>query len=170
MIGADYGVTDCGNPSSDAGLGRDSGISRVGGRARSEEAVKVSSLRIHGSEDDEDEPKDDGRDDDGYDGDGNGDDDEHVPVAHASSSDHRIALGKGKGLTSSFMSMISKIAESQQKRPEKSHPPTNPTQRKKAKNDGWEQTGPTDGGPQDPVIVLSYSGYIAGSIWRGQVI
>ncbi|KAI5653163.1 hypothetical protein M9H77_30350 [Catharanthus roseus] len=36
---------------------------------------------------------------------------------------------------------------------DKSRPPTNPTQRKKSKNDDWEQTGPADGGPQDPVIV-----------------
>ncbi|KAI5667053.1 hypothetical protein M9H77_16906 [Catharanthus roseus] len=50
--------------------------------------------------------------------------------------------------------------------PEKSRPPKNPTQRKKAKNDGWEQTGPADKGPQDPVLVPSYSGHIAGSIWR----
>ncbi|KAI5650032.1 hypothetical protein M9H77_36037 [Catharanthus roseus] len=66
------------------------------------------------------------------------------------------------------MSVMSKIAGSQQKRPEKSRPPTNPTQRKKSKNDGWEQTVPDDGGPQDPVIVPSYSGHVAGCIWRGQ--
>ncbi|KAI5683370.1 hypothetical protein M9H77_04598 [Catharanthus roseus] len=65
-------------------------------------------------------------------------------------------------------SMMSKIARSRQKRPEKSRPPTNPTQRKKSKNDGWEQTGPADGGPQDPVIVPSYSGHVAGCIWHGQ--
>ncbi|KAI5663469.1 hypothetical protein M9H77_22792 [Catharanthus roseus] len=51
--------------------------------------------------------------------------------------------------------------------PEKSRPPTNPTQRKKPKNDGWEQTGLADGGPQDPVLVPSYSGHVIGSIWRG---
>ncbi|KAI5675246.1 hypothetical protein M9H77_06196 [Catharanthus roseus] len=54
------------------------------------------------------------------------------------------------------------------KRPEKSRSPTNPIQRKKAKNDGWEQTGPADGGPQDPIFVLSYSGHVAGCIWCGQ--
>ncbi|KAI5676073.1 hypothetical protein M9H77_07023 [Catharanthus roseus] len=47
---------------------------------------------------------------------------------------------------------------------EKSRPLTNPTQRKKAKNDGWKQAGPADGGPQDPVLVPSYSGHVAGSI------
>ncbi|KAI5678126.1 hypothetical protein M9H77_09076 [Catharanthus roseus] len=72
------------------------------------------------------------------------------------------APGKGKGLTGSFMSVMSKIAGSRQKRSEKSRPPTNPTQRKKSKNDGWEQTGPADGGPQDPVIVPSYSGHDRG--------
>ncbi|KAI5663644.1 hypothetical protein M9H77_22967 [Catharanthus roseus] len=60
------------------------------------------------------------------------------------------------------------IAGSRQKRPEKSHPPTNPTQRKKSKNDCWEQTGPADGDPQDPVIVPSYSGHVTGCIWRGK--
>ncbi|KAI5658682.1 hypothetical protein M9H77_27475 [Catharanthus roseus] len=43
----------------------------------------------------------------------------------------------------------------------KSRPRTNPTQRKKAKNDGWEQTGQDNGDPQDPVLVPSYSGHIA---------
>ncbi|KAI5653924.1 hypothetical protein M9H77_31111 [Catharanthus roseus] len=60
------------------------------------------------------------------------------------------------------------IAGSRQKIPEKSRPPTNPTQRKKSKNDGWEQTGPADGGPQDPDIVPSYSSHVAGCICRGQ--
>ncbi|KAI5654382.1 hypothetical protein M9H77_31569 [Catharanthus roseus] len=52
--------------------------------------------------------------------------------------------------------------------PEKSCPPTNPTQRKNAKNDGWEQTGLIDGGPQDPVLVPSYSGHIAGGILQSR--
>ncbi|KAI5681141.1 hypothetical protein M9H77_02368 [Catharanthus roseus] len=64
--------------------------------------------------------------------------------------------------------VMSKITGSRQKRPEKSHPPTNPMQRKKSKNGGWEQTGPADGGPQDLVLVPSYSDHVAGSIWRGQ--
>ncbi|KAI5649957.1 hypothetical protein M9H77_35962 [Catharanthus roseus] len=74
-----------------------------------------------------------------------------------------------RGISSSDVGlMMSKIAGSRQKRPEKSRPPANPTQRKKSKNDGWEQTGPANGGPQDPVIVPSYSGHVAGCIWRGQ--
>ncbi|KAI5659540.1 hypothetical protein M9H77_28333 [Catharanthus roseus] len=79
---------------------QDFGTSGDSGRTRSEEAVRVGSLRIHGSEDDEDKPEDNGGDDDD-DGDGDG---EPVPVAHASLSGHRHAPGKGKGLTSSFMS------------------------------------------------------------------
>ncbi|KAI5659198.1 hypothetical protein M9H77_27991 [Catharanthus roseus] len=51
-------------------------------------------------------------------------------------------------------SMMSKIAGSGQKRPEKLRPPINPTQRKKAKNDSWEQIGPADGGLLDPVLIL----------------
>ncbi|KAI5673533.1 hypothetical protein M9H77_13897 [Catharanthus roseus] len=102
---ADYGATDCGNPSFDTRLGRDSGTSGDGDRTQ---------------------------------------------------------------LTDSFISVMSKIAGSQQIIPEKSRPLTNPTQRKKAKNDGWEQIGPADGGPLDPVLIPSYCGYIAGSIWCGQ--
>ncbi|KAI5683036.1 hypothetical protein M9H77_04264 [Catharanthus roseus] len=41
-----------------------------------------------------------------------GDDHEPVPVVEASSSCHRFALGKGKGLTGNFMSVMSKIAGS----------------------------------------------------------
>ncbi|KAI5661507.1 hypothetical protein M9H77_20830 [Catharanthus roseus] len=146
--GDEYGATACGNSSSDVGLVRDSGTSR------SEEAVKVGSLCIHSSEGNEDEREDDGGHDDDDDSDDDGDDHETVPVVEASSSGHRLAPGKGKGLTGSFI-------------PKKSRPPTNPMQRKKSKNDGWEQTGPADGVPQDSVIVPSYSGHVAGCIWRG---
>ncbi|KAI5649413.1 hypothetical protein M9H77_35418 [Catharanthus roseus] len=62
----------------------------------------------------------------------------------ASSSGHRPTPGKGKGLTCNFISVMSNIVGSQQKRPKKSRPPTNPTQRKKSNNDGWEQTGPAN--------------------------
>ncbi|KAI5678777.1 hypothetical protein M9H77_09727 [Catharanthus roseus] len=138
MIGAGYGATDCGNPSSDVGLGRDSGTSGDGERTRSEEAVRVGSLRIHGNEDDEDVLEDDGGDDDDDDddddSDGDGNDDEPVPVAHCSSSGHRPVPSKEKG--GSFMSVMS----------------------------------PADGCPQDSVLVLLYSGRIASSIRRGQVI
>ncbi|KAI5649889.1 hypothetical protein M9H77_35894 [Catharanthus roseus] len=155
--GAEYGATAHGISSSDVGLGRDSGTSR------SEEASRVCSLLIHSSEGNEDEREDDDDDD----SDDDGDDHEPVPVVEASFSGHRPAPGKGKGFTGSLMSVMSKIARLRQKRPEKSHPPTNPTQRKKSKNDDWEQTGPADDGPQDPVIVPSYSGHVAGCIWCG---
>ncbi|KAI5657624.1 hypothetical protein M9H77_26417 [Catharanthus roseus] len=86
-----------------------------------------------------------------------------VPVDSSYSSAEYGATARG--ISSSD---VGKIAGSRQKRPEKSGPSTNPTQRKKSKNDGWEQTGPADGSPQDPVIVPSNSGHIAGCIWRGQ--
>ncbi|KAI5672476.1 hypothetical protein M9H77_12840 [Catharanthus roseus] len=121
----------------------------------------VGSLRINGGEDDKDQLEDDRGDDDG---DCHGDEDEPIPMAYASLSACRPGLRKGKGLISSFMSMTSKIAGSRQKRPEKSRPPTNPTQRKKAMHDVWEQTGPADGGPQDPVIISSYSGLIVSGV------
>ncbi|KAI5658266.1 hypothetical protein M9H77_27059 [Catharanthus roseus] len=159
----DYGANSCDNPSSDVRLGRDYGISGDGDRTRSKDPDMVGSLRIHSSEDDEVQPGDNGGDDDD-DGDGHVDEDEPVPVAHGSSSGGRPAPRKEKGLTGSFISVMNKIAGSRQKRPEKSHPTTHPTQRKKAKNDSWEQARPTDGGPQDPVLIPSYSGNIVGSI------
>ncbi|KAI5671276.1 hypothetical protein M9H77_11640 [Catharanthus roseus] len=99
---AHYRATDCGNPSYDTGLGRDSGTSRC------EEAVKVGSLRMHSSENDEDEREDDGGHDN--DGDGDGDDDEPVPVAQASSFGHRPAPARGilKSM-SGYMSVTSWI-------------------------------------------------------------
>ncbi|KAI5649856.1 hypothetical protein M9H77_35861 [Catharanthus roseus] len=112
--GTEYGATAHGISSSDVGLGRDS----------------VGSLCIHSSEGNEDKRNDD---DDDSDDDG---DDHKPPVVEASSSGHRPVPGKGKGFTGSLMSVMSKIAGSRQKRPEKSLPPTNPTQRKKSKNDG----------------------------------
>ncbi|KAI5677269.1 hypothetical protein M9H77_08219 [Catharanthus roseus] len=50
---ADYGATNSGNPSSDAGLGRDSGT------FWSEEAVRIGSLCIRSGENDEDEREND---------------------------------------------------------------------------------------------------------------
>ncbi|KAI5666705.1 hypothetical protein M9H77_16558 [Catharanthus roseus] len=101
--GAEYGVTARGISSSDVGLGRDSDTSR------SEEAGRDE--REEGDDDDDDS-------------DDEGDDHVPVPVVEASSSGHRPAPGKGKGFTGSLMSVMSKIARSRQKRPEKSRPPT----------------------------------------------
>ncbi|KAI5654646.1 hypothetical protein M9H77_31833 [Catharanthus roseus] len=136
---AEYGATARGNSLSDVGLGRDSGTSR------SEEAVRVGSFCIHSSEGNEDEREDDGGhdDDDNDDSDDDGDDHEPVPVVEASSSGHRPKPDCWVAT-------------------KKTRPPTNPTQRKKSKNDGWEQTCPADGGPQDPVIIPSYSGHDKG--------
>ncbi|KAI5661110.1 hypothetical protein M9H77_20433 [Catharanthus roseus] len=128
----DFGVTNCGNPSSDDGLCRDSGT--CGDRTRFEEPDMVGSLRIHGSEDEEDQPENVGGDDNDH-SDGAGDEDELISIAHASSTSDRLAPGKGKGLTGSFMSVMSKITGSRPKRHEKSRTSTNPTQRKKTKND-----------------------------------
>ncbi|KAI5683115.1 hypothetical protein M9H77_04343 [Catharanthus roseus] len=119
--GAEYGATALGNPSSDVGLGRDSGT------FRSEEAVRVGSLLIYSSEGNEDEREDDGGhddddddnddDDNDDDGDDDGDDHEPVPVVKAAFSGYKPAPGKEKGLTGSFMLVMSKIAGSRQKRP-----------------------------------------------------
>ncbi|KAI5671944.1 hypothetical protein M9H77_12308 [Catharanthus roseus] len=86
-------------------LGRDSSTLGDGDRIRSKEPVMVGSLCI------EDNGGDDDDDEDG-DGHGHGDDDELVPVAHASSSGYRPVPEKGKGLTGSFMSVMSKIVGS----------------------------------------------------------
>ncbi|KAI5656436.1 hypothetical protein M9H77_25229 [Catharanthus roseus] len=91
--------------------------------------------------------------------------DRSIPVDSSYSCVEYGATARGNSLSDVELgtdSVMSKIAGSRQKRPEKSRPPTNPTQRKKSKNDSWEQTGPADGGPQDPVIVLSYSGHDRG--------
>ncbi|KAI5647926.1 hypothetical protein M9H77_33931 [Catharanthus roseus] len=62
---------------------------------------------------------------------------------------------------------MSKIAGSWNKS-KKSLPSTVPIQKKKAKNDGREQIGPAERGPQDPVLISSYNRHVAGSIWHGQ--
>ncbi|KAI5656359.1 hypothetical protein M9H77_25152 [Catharanthus roseus] len=77
----------------------------------------------------------------------------------------RIRHGKGKGLTGSFMSVMSKIAGSRNKRPEVAHKVPVPTQkRKKLKLSDWEQTGPAEGGPVDPELIPSYGGHDRGSL------
>ncbi|KAI5650442.1 hypothetical protein M9H77_36447 [Catharanthus roseus] len=94
------------------------------------------------------------------DDDDNDDDDEPVPVAPmasaapASLSGSRPHPGKGKGLTGSFMSIMSKISGSRNKRPNKARDVSAPTQKKK-------------GGPVDPMLILSYDVHMAGCIWHG---
>ncbi|KAI5656807.1 hypothetical protein M9H77_25600 [Catharanthus roseus] len=92
-----------------------------------------------------DDDGDGGGDDDQDEGDDNGDEEQTVyvaPVALASGSDGGPRHGKWKGLTGSFMSVMSKIAGSRNKRPEMARDVPTPTQkRKKVKASDWEQTG-----------------------------
>ncbi|KAI5659480.1 hypothetical protein M9H77_28273 [Catharanthus roseus] len=104
--------------------------------------------------DDDDGGDGDGSYGEGGDGDGDGGDDDHndndddgdkeqpayvAPVAPASGSDGRPRHGKGKGLTSSLMLVMSKFAGSRNKRPDVVRDVPAPTQkRKKVKPSDWE--------------------------------
>ncbi|KAI5658582.1 hypothetical protein M9H77_27375 [Catharanthus roseus] len=124
---------------------------------RTAHTLREDDQRVHDDNDDDDDDDDDS--------DGAGDEEEPVPVAlaaPASSSDNRPRLGKGKGLTDSFMSMMSKISGSCNKRPNKARDVLAPTQRKKAKSSNWELRELVDGGPVDLVLIPSYGGYVAG--------
>ncbi|KAI5658294.1 hypothetical protein M9H77_27087 [Catharanthus roseus] len=91
----------------------------------------------------------DGGDDDQDKGDDDADEEQTVyvaPVAPASGSDKRPRHEKGKGLTGIFMSVMSKIVGSRNKRPEVARDVPAPTQkRKKVKASDWEQTGAAKG-------------------------
>ncbi|KAI5683482.1 hypothetical protein M9H77_04710 [Catharanthus roseus] len=123
------------------------------------------------SDDDGDSSDDDDDDDDGDRGD-DGDVEQTVhiaPVAPVSGSDWRPRHGKGKGLTGSFMSVMSKFAGSRNKRPEVAHDvPARTQKRKKVKASDWEQTEPAEGGPVVPELIPLYGGHVTGWIWRGQ--
>ncbi|KAI5655057.1 hypothetical protein M9H77_32244 [Catharanthus roseus] len=84
----------------------------------------------------------DGGDDDHNDSDDNGDEEQPVyvaSVAPVSGSDGRPRHGKGKGLTGSLMSVMSKFAGSRNKRPDVVCDVPAPTQkRKKVKPSDWE--------------------------------
>ncbi|KAI5650633.1 hypothetical protein M9H77_36638 [Catharanthus roseus] len=84
-------------------------------------------------------------------------------MAPASGFNRRPCHGKGKGLTGSFLSVMSKISGSRNKRPDKAHDVLAPTQRKKVKTSNWEQTGPTEGGLVDLELIPSYGGHVTGS-------
>ncbi|KAI5653684.1 hypothetical protein M9H77_30871 [Catharanthus roseus] len=91
-------------------------------------------------------------------------------MAPASGSDGRPRHGKGKGLTGSLMSVMSKFAGSRNKRPDVVRDVSAPMQkRKKVKPSDWEQTEVAEGGPVDPELIPSYGGHVAGRIWRGQI-
>ncbi|KAI5683649.1 hypothetical protein M9H77_04877 [Catharanthus roseus] len=115
----------------------------------------------------------DGGDDDHNDGDDDGDEEQPVyvaPVTPANGSDGRSRHGKGKGLTGSLMSVMSKFAGSRNKRPDMDRDVPAPMQkRKKVKPSNWKQTEAVEGGPVDPERIPSYGGHVAGRIWRRQV-
>ncbi|KAI5678119.1 hypothetical protein M9H77_09069 [Catharanthus roseus] len=67
-------------------------------------------------------------------------------------------------LTGSFMSVMSKISGSCNKRPDKARDVPTPTKRKRVKASDWEQTSPAEGGPIDPELILSYGGHVASPI------
>ncbi|KAI5669285.1 hypothetical protein M9H77_19138 [Catharanthus roseus] len=138
-----------------------------GDKGLGEEHDRVQALRVEGEAD---EGGDDGGDDDQDESEDAGDEEQPMPVAHASGSNGRPHHGKGKGLTRSFMSMMSKISGSHNKRPDMAHEVPAPTQRrKKVESLAWEQIGPANGGPIDPELIPSYGGHVEGPIWRGQV-
>ncbi|KAI5652837.1 hypothetical protein M9H77_30024 [Catharanthus roseus] len=149
----------------DIGLEGDSGVG--------EEQERVRSLHIEREVDErgDDDDDGDGGDDDQDEGDDARDDEQPVPVvpmAHASGSDGRPRHRKGKGLTRSFMSVMSKFVGSRNKRPEVAREVSIPTQkRKKVKPSDWEQTEPAEGGLVDPELIPSYGGHVARRIWRG---
>ncbi|KAI5668932.1 hypothetical protein M9H77_18785 [Catharanthus roseus] len=133
-----------------------------GDRGVGEEQERVGSLYIEGEADERDDDDGDGGDEDQDEGDDAGDEEQPVtPVAHASGSDEHPRHGKGKGLTGSFMSVMSKITGSRNKRPEVAREVPDSTQkRQKVKPSDWEQTASR---------VPSYGGHVAGPIWRRQV-
>ncbi|KAI5662349.1 hypothetical protein M9H77_21672 [Catharanthus roseus] len=97
ILHVDFGVS-----SSEPYIGRP--VDRVceGDRGLDEEHDRVHALHIEGEADE---------------GEDAGDEEQPVLVAHASGSDRHPCHGKGKGLTGSFMSMMSKISGSRNKRP-----------------------------------------------------
>ncbi|KAI5656937.1 hypothetical protein M9H77_25730 [Catharanthus roseus] len=158
---ADYGVS-----SSDHYVPGPADRVSEGDRAFGLEQERVRTLHIQGESDergDDDGGDGDGGDREGGDGDGDGGDDDHddgdddgdeeqpvyvAPVAPASGSNGCPRHGKGKDLTDSLMSVMSKFAGSRNKRP--------------------DVTEAAEGGPVDPELIPSYGGHVAGQIWRGQ--
>ncbi|KAI5676470.1 hypothetical protein M9H77_07420 [Catharanthus roseus] len=137
-------------------------VSRPADRGVGEEQERVGSLHIEGEADERGDDDGDGGDDDQDEGDDAGDEEQPVPVApvaHANGSDGRPRHGEGKGLTGSFMLVMSKIAGSRNKRPEVAREVPAPTQKRKK---------PEEGGLVDLELIPSYGGHVAGPIWSGQ--
>ncbi|KAI5678269.1 hypothetical protein M9H77_09219 [Catharanthus roseus] len=104
----------------------------------------------------EDERVDDGDDDDDDNGEDAGDEEQHVPL-------EPVAFAR-KLLTGNFISVMSKISGSRDRRPEKARDVTAPTQRKRVKASDWEETGPAKGGPVDSELIPSYGGHLVAII------
>ncbi|KAI5658703.1 hypothetical protein M9H77_27496 [Catharanthus roseus] len=121
-----------------------------GDRGLGEEHDRVRSLHIEEEADQGGDDDGDSSDDDQDEGGDAGDEEQPVPVAPANGFDR--CPRHEKGLTGSFMSMMSKISGSRNKRPNVAR-----------------ETGPADGGPVDPKLIPSYGGHVAGPIWRGQI-
>ncbi|KAI5654569.1 hypothetical protein M9H77_31756 [Catharanthus roseus] len=105
-----------------------------GDRVVSEEQERVRSLHIQGEADERCDNDGNGGEDDEDEGDDDGDEEQTVyvaPVAPASGFDRRPRHGKGKGLTGSFMSVMSKITGSHNKRLEVARDVLAPTQKRK---------------------------------------
>ncbi|KAI5655340.1 hypothetical protein M9H77_32527 [Catharanthus roseus] len=145
----DYTATDYGISSSEPFIGRYSAdMCFEDDRGLGEEHDRVQLPHIDRKAHEKVDDDGDGDDDDHDDIDDAGDEEQSVlvaPLATASRSDERLRHGKGKGLTGSFMSVMSKISGSHNKRSDKAHDIPAPTQRKK-------------GGPVDPELIPSYGG------------
>ncbi|KAI5667574.1 hypothetical protein M9H77_17427 [Catharanthus roseus] len=102
-----------------------------------DEQERVRSLHIQGDDDGDGGDDDDDQDED----DNDGYEEQSVyfaPVALASGSDGYPLHGKGKGLTGNFMSVMSKIARSCNKRPEVARDVPAPTQKRKKGRGLWK--------------------------------
>ncbi|KAI5681096.1 hypothetical protein M9H77_02323 [Catharanthus roseus] len=146
------------------------------GYSQAEYGVLSSDPYVPGPADRADERGDDdgdGGDSDQDEGDDDGDEEQTVyvaPVVPGSGSNGRLSHGKGKGLTGSIISVMSKIAGPRNKRLEVARDVPAPTKkRKKVKASDWEQTGVAERGPIDPELIPSYGGHVADLIWRGQI-
>ncbi|KAI5657631.1 hypothetical protein M9H77_26424 [Catharanthus roseus] len=135
-----YIATDFGISSSEPFVRRDSrDMGLEGDRGLGEEPDRVRSLYIRGNGDERVHDDDDDDDDDGDDAEEEEKPVPFAPAAPVSSSGIRPHHGKGKGLTGSFMLVMSKISESCNKRPDKARETPTSTQRKKVKSSDWEQ-------------------------------